>query len=323
MTREANQQGSSARGGVRRVWFWVTLVILAVGIAPSMPIHWLRPRSGEVSETTVPSKAKTTIPRAESREQQNRISSETQSKVVYHGNLLSNSNNQSTSVDRETMIRCLKNWVRKREGHDVEVVSSQDIPSLDGKPTAMNVLVTTNVGSGLTAETMKNQLAATTVGERILRRQLQEANQAGDIGAVNRLAGELTEKRTAFVATNGVVSYKLSVTKELPPVLAFWPGLPFETVREESARALAATKLDGDVGLEGLVHYTSVTALLCFTNNTGTKVYIDPFRVQGVSLSALQSVGTSRPRRADDGRDARITQQWDDYLDPNPSTPKK
>lgn len=226
-------------------------------------------------------------------------------------------------IDRGTMLRQLKAWVQRREGREIQILTAQDILDLDGHPAAMNVLVTTNLGSGLTAEGLKDQLAAATARERVLRNQLQEAQQAGEIASVNRLAGELADSRTAFVTSNGVTSYKVSLLRELPPVLAFWPGLPFETVREESARNLAAAQIGEGLGLEGLVHYTSATALLSFTNGTGARMYIDPFRVQEVSLAALQSLRTSKPRRADDGREERIRAQWDDFLGPDSATPNR
>ena len=220
-------------------------------------------------------------------------------------------------LDRETINLCLKAWVRKRDGHEIEVVSTQAIHDLNGNPKSMNVLVTVGVGSGLTSEKLREQLDVVIAREGILREQLQRARQAEDIAGVNRLVAEMTESRTAFITTNNVISYKVSLTKEHPPVLAFWPGLPFETVREEAARILATTKLGDAIGLQGLVHYTSATALLCFTNTAGSSVYIDPFRVVEIKLKDLQAPRPERSARLnDDGKASRIAAQWTDFLNP-------
>jgi len=150
-----------------------------------------------------------------------------------------------------------------------------------------------------------------------VREQLQRAYQETDIETVNRLVAELTEARTAFVTTNEVTSYKVSLSKEQPPVLAFWPGLPFEMVREAAAQTLATTKLGGDASFQGFVHFTSASALLSFTNKTGSTVYVDPFRITEVPLRDLPLPRAKRAPRADDeGRNDRIAAQWSDFLQP-------
>lgn len=212
------------------------------------------------------------------------------------------------------MLRQLKRWVRKREGYDVEIVTAQDVLDLHGNPASLNVIVTSQLNGQLTAQDLKVQLDEAIEKERGLREQLAKAHREEDIASVNRLVAELVESRTAFVTNNGVSSYKLSLVKDLPPVLAFWPGMPFETVREGSARALAETKLGPEIGLHGLVHFTSATALLQFTNRAGASVYIDPFRMTEISLATLQALSQGRIQRDDEGRDSRIATQWADYL---------
>jgi hypothetical protein len=218
------------------------------------------------------------------------------------------------------MARSLKAWIRQKEGHEVEVVGVQQIRDLDGNPTSLNVLVSARLDGALTTERLKEQLDAAAVNERSLREQLRKARQDEDVAAVNRLVAELTQSRTAFVTSNEVTSYKVSLSRERPPVLAFWPGLPFETVREEAARSLAASRLSGDIGLEGLLHYTSATALLRFTNGAGERVYIDPFRVTEVSLTTLQSLNASADPRPDAARRSRIESQWAEFLNPSETT---
>ena len=224
--------------------------------------------------------------------------------------------NVTGRVDKETMLRQLKSWIRKREGYEVQIVSSQDILDLKGNPASLNVLVTSLTYGELTAEKLKAGLDDAAAKEHALREQLAKAKQDEDIAGVNRLVAELIESRTAFVTNNGVSSYKLNLRKELPPVLAFWPGLPFETVREASARNLAATRLGGGVGLQGLVHFTSATALLRFTNSAGGSVYVDPFRMTEVSQNTLQTLSQGARQRDDAERDSRIAAQWADYLQP-------
>ena len=78
--------------------------------------------------------------------------------------------------------------------------------------------------------------------------------------------------------------------------------------------------LSGDIGLEGLLHYTSATALLRFTNGAGERVYIDPFRVTEVSLTTLQSLNASADPRPDAARRSRIESQWAEFLNPSETT---
>lgn len=220
-------------------------------------------------------------------------------------------------VQEGVALDSLKRWIKRREGKDVEVVDAQKIYDLEGKPASMNVLVTTRLGDGLTSEKLKERLDAMSARERGVREQLQRAYQETDIETVNRLVAELTEARTAFVTTNEVTSYKVSLSKEQPPVLAFWPGLPFEMVREAAAQTLATTKLGGDASFQGFVHFTSASALLSFTNKTGSTVYVDPFRITEVPLRDLPLPRAKRAPRADDeGRNDRIAAQWSDFLQP-------
>ena len=221
---------------------------------------------------------------------------------------------KSPLIDQDTALASLERWIKQREGQAVEVVSAEGIHDLGGRLVSMNVLVTTNLGGGLSAQRLKERLAVQAADERALRDQLHKAYQDGNIAEVNRLVAVMSEMRTTFIATNVVSSYKVSLSKDRPPVLAFWPGLPFETVREGAAWNLAGGKLGADIGLQGLVHYSSATALLCFTNSSGGRVYVDPFRMEEVPLSALQSPRPRSARPDDDGREARIAGQWTDFL---------
>lgn len=219
-------------------------------------------------------------------------------------------------VANSVALEALKRWIKRREGKAVEILSSQVVNDLDGKPASLNVLVTTRLGGRMSAESLKAQLDANSLRERLLREQLQHAYQETNIAGVNKLVAELADARAAFVATNEITSYKVSLSKERPPVLAFWPGLPFETVREDAARNLAATRLGNSIGLQGLVHYTSATALLCFTNSAGTPIYIDPFRIAEVQYSTLQAPRGRTARADDGGRESRVATQWEDFLQP-------
>ncbi len=219
--------------------------------------------------------------------------------------------------DKDMMTASLKRWVERREGRSVEIVDAQSICDINGKPTSLNVLVTTRTGDGLDPVALRAALDANAAREHALRGELAQARRDGDVAAVNRLAGELTAARTAFVEDSGVVSYKLSLSRQQPPVLAFWPGLPFETVREESARDLAAERLGTEAELQGLVHYTSATALMRFAGTDGQTVYVDPFNMAVVPPEALQQREAARPARPDDdGRAERIAEQWAEFLQP-------
>jgi hypothetical protein len=223
---------------------------------------------------------------------------------------------QPQRVDRETVIRCLKAWIHKREGQDVKVVSTQDILDFSGKPAGMNVVVTTKLDNGLTEEELKHRISAITAHERDLNEQLYNAKQHEDIATVNRVAAEIAENRTQFVTDSGVISYRVSVSTEQPPVLAYWHGLPFEMVREEAVQSLAEVKLGTKAQFANLVQYTSQAALLHFSNDAGTDVYIDPVNMREFPPEKLQTAASSKPQRADPGRQERVRVQWADFLNP-------
>ncbi len=217
-------------------------------------------------------------------------------------------------VDKETMLRQLRGWIRKQEGIEVEIVTSQDVFDMNGNPASLNVIVTTQLNGQLTAESLKNQLAQAIEKELGLREQLARAHRERNINSVNRLVAELVDSRTQFVSNNEVSSYKLSLIKDLPPVLAYWPGMPFETVREAAARALAESKLGPASGLQSLVHFTSATALLQFTNSVGKSVYVDPYRMIEIPADLIKNAHLRARSHDPEGREARIASQWIEYL---------
>lgn len=220
----------------------------------------------------------------------------------------------SQIIDTNTALNSLIKWIKRRDHKDVVVVDAQQVNDLSRNPVSLNVLVTSKAG-GLTPEDLKSQLADMARRERGLKDQLHDSYQKTDIATVNQLVSEFSQARTAFVASNEVAAYKVSLIKDRPPVLSYWEGLSFEMVREDDAQRLAATKLGADIGLQGYVHYTSVASLLCFTNGAGSRVFIDPYQMSEVPLATLQ-LPRGGPQRADDGREARIAAQWEDFLNP-------
>jgi hypothetical protein len=222
----------------------------------------------------------------------------------------------SQLIEKDAALECLKRWIKRREGKDVKIVDAQEILDLQGKPTCVNVLVSTRL-EGLNVETLKQQLDANAVREHELRGELQKAYQETNIAAADQLVAEISDARTTFVQTNELTTYKVSLSEERPPILAFWPGLPSEAVREEAARNLAATTLGEDIEFQSLVYYTSTTALLCFTNRAGGSIYIDPFRVLEVPMSDIQSPRASTDKPDDDDvSDSDTAAQWRDFLQP-------
>jgi hypothetical protein len=222
----------------------------------------------------------------------------------------------SQFIGKDAALECLKRWIKRKEGKDVKIVDAQEILDLQGKPTCVNVLVSTRL-EGLNVETLKQQMDANAVREHELRGELQKAYQETNIAAADQLVAEISEARTTFVQTNELTTYKVSLSEDRPPILAVWSGLPSEAVREEAARNLAATKLGEDIGIQSLVYYTGATTLLHFTNGAGESVYIDPFRVLEVPMSEIQSPRPSTGKPDDDhvsGSD--IAAQWSDFLQP-------
>lgn len=222
----------------------------------------------------------------------------------------------SQHIEKDAALESLKRWLKRKQGKDVKIVDAQEILDLQGKPTCVNVVVTTLL-EGPSAETLKQQLDANAVRERELREELQKAYQETNITAADQLVAEIRKVRTTFVETNELATYRVSLSEERPPVLAFWPGLLSEAVREEAARNLAATKLGEDIGFQSLVYYTSATTLLCFTNRAGGSIYIDPFRVLEVPMSEIQSPHPN-PDKPDDAdvSFSDIAAQWTDFLQP-------
>jgi cell division protein YceG involved in septum cleavage len=82
----------------------------------------------------------------------------------------------SQLIEKDAALECLKRWIKRREGKDVKIVDAQEILDLQGKPTCVNVLVTTRL-EGLDVETLKQQLDANAVREHELRGELQKAYQ--------------------------------------------------------------------------------------------------------------------------------------------------
>lgn len=216
------------------------------------------------------------------------------------------------SVEPATMLKALQKWVKARDDKDVAILDAKTIVDIRGKPTAMNVIVTTRP-DGPRADQLLEALTSVNMREQRLREQLQTAHKNQDVQAVNLLVAEIAQQRTSFIATNEFISYKISLSKDKPPVLSFWPGLPFETVREDAARKLAVAALGGAVDLQCLMQYTSVTALLCFTNGSGGRICVDPFLMAEVPHPGVQSSG-NRKSRDTSGREDRVRTQWAEFL---------
>ena len=215
-------------------------------------------------------------------------------------------------ISEDVALSSLRKWVKQREGKRITILNSQKVNDLDGNPASLNVLVTS--GDEITADRVKREIQALELKEKTLRPELKIAYQKKDIAEVNRLVADLTKSRSEFVATNGISSYKVSLSKERPPVLSYWPGLPFETAREGAAHDLAVATFGAEASLKELVYYTSQTSLLCFTNGVGQPIYIEPINVTQVELKNLRTANRQRPD--DSGRDGRIASQWQDFLKP-------
>jgi len=166
-------------------------------------------------------------------------------------------------------------------------VDVKDVLDLDGKVAALSVILSNKPDSTVTADSLREQIEANTALEFGQKAELAKAREAGDIERVNRLVAEIADRRQRLIEDNGVISYKLSLSTKSPPILAFWPGLPFEMVRHNAAKALAEQELGKPAVSHELVSYMSTTSLICFSAADGQKVYVDPFRVAEVPVSTL------------------------------------
>lgn len=216
-------------------------------------------------------------------------------------------------ISEEVALSSLRKWVKRRDGKNISVLSSQAVNDLNGKPASLNVLVAED-GREVTAEKLKAQLSAISTNETDLKALLKAAYEEKNFEQVNKLVAEFTQNRSQLLATNQVTSFKIALTKERPPVLSFWDGLPFEMVREDAARELAAGRLGPDVSFKECVYYSSEASLLCFTNRSGESVLIDPVNVAEIPRQNLNN--RRGPRPSDPERDQRIADQWRDFLTP-------
>ncbi len=228
----------------------------------------------------------------------------------------------SEPIDEQTMLSALKSWIRRRENREVQIVESRRVCDLEGRPVSLNVLVTSLPG-GLSSEELRARLAASLQQETGIRKLLAEAKQRKDVSTVNRVAAEFAAARADFLKTNQVSTYKVSLSRQQPPVLAYWEGITYECAREVEARDLAARSLGDTAKLQGLVAYTSVASLLCFTNQTGSRVYVDPVNLTAVSSDLVARIRPV-PRSADkgNGRESRIADQWSEVIGSLTSMPR-
>lgn len=217
-------------------------------------------------------------------------------------------------ISEGTALAHLQTWVKRREGKSAEIVQSAAVYDLNGRAVGLNVIVTTSSNT-LSEPALQMALKTMTTRESAGRRALLVATQKGDIAGVNRQVSEFELARQKFIGSHELSCYKLSLSKGLPPVLAFWSGLPFEWVRQGDAQKMASVRLGTGASLQGLLRYTSVAALLCFTNPVGDRVYIDPVQMAEVPSQTFQTRSPVRRDTNDAGRESRIANQWNDFLD--------
>jgi len=222
--------------------------------------------------------------------------------------------NTGRVVDPETMVRSLLMWAKEREGKDVRLVQYEKVLDLDGTPTGLNVILTTRGDADVSIDGIKEKIRETTRLEQADKERLSQEKKAGEVGQFNERVAGIIERRSKLVEEQGVISYKLSMNSSDPPILAFWPGLPFEVVRQEVAKELAEKTLQQPVSLTGLTRFTVTTSLLCFASADGQRVYVDPFRLTTVSGEALAQVGKHRKESSDAARAQRIADQWTQFL---------
>ncbi len=225
------------------------------------------------------------------------------------------SSSSSEFVSIDIMVESLKRWVKSREGKDLELVDIQPVKNLSGVQTSANVIMTSLLGGQLTPVQLRQKLSENRLLEQDLREQVKICVQKGDNESVNRLMGEIVGLRTDFIEKNEVVSYKLSLSKNEPPVLAFWPGLPFEAVRKPNARKIAETQLGQDISLIDYVQYSPVCSLIRFENESGDSVYVDPYNLVEIPEHVVRVAEEKRSnRRNDNERDERIATQWGEFI---------
>ena len=227
------------------------------------------------------------------------------------------SNNLPSTITPALALTQLVRWAKNRDGKDIDIVNSQTACDLNGNPISLVVVAAGRQGSPLDEPALRKLLENTILQQDVLRTQLTNAYHAKDIAAVNRLVAERVGIRSDFITTNALVTYKLSLTSNLPPVLSFWEGLPVELVKEQNARNLVTNLLGGNATLKNLVHYDQMTALLCFTNTSGQTAYVDPLAMRIVSPVKQNKPAPTREgmTQADkQARTQRVAAQWHDFL---------
>jgi len=222
-------------------------------------------------------------------------------------------NTNTLAVD--TMLESLKRWVRRKEGNDVEVLHSQVVEDVSGKPEALNVLVTSS-DSDLSIQQIRTDLLEVCKEEQRLKEHSREAYERGDVAEVNRMIGELIQIRGDFIRAESVVTYKLGLRQNNPPVLALWPGLPPEFVYEEKALQVAVEKIGESAEIDGLVHYRAMSTLIRFRNSKGDIVFIDPLNSREVPIENLAADNVPQMTTLNREREQRIASQWEEFLRP-------
>lgn len=216
-------------------------------------------------------------------------------------------------VTVDVMTNALVNWIFRKEGKVVRVIDAQMVRTYDGKPAMLNVIVSARTGEIVNINQVKKLLSEKQKDWDSVRTQMGESYKQQNVQKFNSAAGELTKNKEDFMKGLEVETYKLSLSKDNPPVVAFWGGLPVEVLNEGIALTKAFSILGEGTQLTGLIAYTPMSSLLWFKNADGNAAYVDPINIILVAEERLKS---ERPKfsRQDDGRNDRVAKQWQTFF---------
>lgn len=226
-------------------------------------------------------------------------------------------NERKDVITKEVITKALVSWVKEKENTDVFVLDTDEILDVSGAKTAMNIICTTNPElRDISGGQFRKKVALFLANDAKLKTKMAKEHTLGNARVVNGLMKRIVEEREEFSQSNGLATYRVSLTERLPPVLSYWPGLPWELSRYEESKTLAEKELGEPVSKSSLVYYTVVSSIISFSTAGNKTVHVDPYNMQVVRLSkGGNGRNVAQRKQAEDrGKSARIAKQWDEFL---------
>lgn len=216
-------------------------------------------------------------------------------------------------ISEDVIIESLLKWYEQREERAIKVIETIPIRDVRGKASSMIVLATRDMDSEANLSDVTAALEEAAGKKEGLREDMVAARRRKQVSLFNDLARQHQEIGKQLIEEFGLTCFRVSRSKERPPVLAYWEGLPFEIGRRKEAELSAAKVLNQqNISFIGLLDYTVQSSLLEFKAVDGQVVFIDPVTLKSIAFSPDLLVNSIR--KPDKDQDARIAKQWEEFL---------